>query len=121
MIRSRYELRSPAEGLQPRALKICHAALPFRFGILFFLILSAFIHGPGVAFARSPTHIRAPVKGKHILVLCFYRYSLPAYQKRNPAFPAVKEMADINANDLFFEYLDLLQIWFTLTFKRSEP
>ncbi|MBI4776203.1 MAG: PAS domain S-box protein [Deltaproteobacteria bacterium] len=50
------------------------------------------------------------LKPKHILVLCSYGYSLPAYRKMNPAFIAVMEDAGVSTNTLFFEYLDLLHI-----------
>lgn len=44
---------------------------------------------------------------KRVLVLYTYGEGLPAYEKATPAFISVMTTGGINANDLFFEYLDL--------------
>ena len=73
-----------------------------------FLALFMFIYNPWAARAQSRPDGLTSDKSKHILVLCSYGYTLPAYQKLNPAFLAVMERAGIGTNALSFEYLDLL-------------
>jgi PAS domain S-box-containing protein len=77
---------------------------------LLFLSLSTFTHHPLAALAQNHPDGQAFVKPQRILVLCSYGYSLPAYQKLNPAFLAVMENAGASPNNVFFEYLDLLRI-----------
>jgi PAS domain S-box-containing protein len=77
---------------------------------LIILILFILTQSPWAAVAQGLPGSRIPVKAKHILVLCSYGYSLPAYQKMNPAFLSVMENAGLSTNNQFFEYLDLLRL-----------
>lgn len=79
-------------------------------GLLVSLVFFALVSQPWTALAQSRPNGRTPAKPKRILVLCSYGYSLPAYQKLNPAFISVMVNAGVDTNDLIFEYLDLLRI-----------
>jgi PAS domain S-box-containing protein len=81
--------------------------------VLFFIFLftiAALIHDPWIAYGGNPPGDRDPVQGQKILVLCSYGYSLPTYQKLNPALLVALKTGGVGTNDLFFEYLDLLHI-----------
>jgi PAS domain S-box-containing protein len=77
---------------------------------LLFLTVSTLAYHPSAALAQSQPEGPTSLKAKRVLVLCSYGYSLPAYQKLNPAFLAVMEKVGMNSNALFFEYLDLLHM-----------
>lgn len=74
------------------------------------MMLTALVYNSRVVLAQNGSDGRARAAAKRILVLCSYGYSLPAYQKLNPAFLTVMVDAGMSSNDLFFEYLDLLRL-----------
>ena len=51
--------------------------------------------------------VPSDVKKPHILVLCSYGYSLPAYSRMNSALLSELEQEGIDPDDIFFEFLDL--------------